>query len=336
MEGFTQKSLKTSRGFTYTYYVSQAPSSPTNPALFFTHGWPDEAALWHPIATRLLAANIPFKLIIPDLLGFGGSDKPSATEIYAHKHVTADLREIATAEDAAKVIAVGHDWGAMVAARFYNYHPDMVVGLILLNVAYAPPSADKFDLDAVNALTTQAFGYPIYGYWHFFTSDQAPAIMQANADRLFATIHAKDDKTVGRFFASSEQARKFLEDHSTPLPEVREYAKDPAFRSRWIDRLSKDGFAGAQQFYVATVSNVQWEEDSKIPKEQWTVKVPHLYIGCAGDPVCRVELLEPSRPLLPDLEAPATLDSGHWSPYEVPDECARLMGDWLKRKFVDA
>lgn len=39
MEGFTKKTLKVSRGYNYTYYVSDNKVDESLPALFFCHGW---------------------------------------------------------------------------------------------------------------------------------------------------------------------------------------------------------------------------------------------------------------------------------------------------------
>jgi len=43
MDAFEKKTLKTSRGYTYTYYTSDGDKS--LPALFFQHGWPDHAQM---------------------------------------------------------------------------------------------------------------------------------------------------------------------------------------------------------------------------------------------------------------------------------------------------
>ncbi|KAF3938187.1 hypothetical protein ABW19_dt0202240 [Dactylella cylindrospora] len=37
------------------------------------------------------------------------------------------------------VILLAHDWGSMIAWRFYNYHPTQVTHIISLCVPYAPP-----------------------------------------------------------------------------------------------------------------------------------------------------------------------------------------------------
>ena len=73
MDAFEKKTLKTSRGYTYTYYTSEGDRS--LPTLFFQHGWPDHAEMWKGIAERLIDTKFP--IIIPDLLGYDGTDKPT-------------------------------------------------------------------------------------------------------------------------------------------------------------------------------------------------------------------------------------------------------------------
>lgn len=335
MEGFDKKTIKVSRGFTYTYYVSDSThkTDSSQPALLFTHGWPDDAHMWEGIAKGL--RDLPFKLIIPDLLGYDGTDKPKDEAAYKWDAMTKDLTEICDAENTPKVIPVGHDWGSAVAARFYNYHPDRCSGLVLLNVVYLPPSKDKFDLDAVNAMTEQVFGYGIYQYWHFFTSPEAPELLKTQIERLYAALHSEGTTAMKDFFTNPGAFPKFL-NGDQPLPEVREYAKDPAFKKYHIDRLSRDGFEGAQNYYKAFKNNVQWECDKDLPAERAKVNVPLLYIGCDQDAVCRPEAMIPAKQagLVPDLEETPIIHCAHWSPYEAPKECSNYIADWLKRRFV--
>jgi soluble epoxide hydrolase/lipid-phosphate phosphatase len=339
MEGFDQKTLKVSRGFTYTYYTS-SPSThktdPSLPSLFFCHGWPDDAYLWHSMATHLL--TLPFKIIIPDLLGYAGSSKPSDPHAYKFDAMSKDLTEICAAESASKVIVVGHDWGSVVAARFYNYHPDHVVGMVLLNVVYLPPSKEKFDLDAVNEFTKQVFGYPIYEYWYFFTSASAPALLKSNVERLYAALHAAGPNAMKDLFTNPDVFPAYLSasPDSIPEPAVRAYAQSPAFKRHFVDRLGRDGFEGAQAYYTAFKDNIQHECDSQLPAERSVVNVPFLYIGCDQDAVCRPEMLQGAKDagLIPDCEEAPLVHCAHWSPYEAPEEMAKPIIEWLGRKFL--
>ena len=55
MDTLNKKSLRVTRGFTYTYYSS--PAKPGRPTLLLCHGWPDEAALWSDLITSHLAPH---------------------------------------------------------------------------------------------------------------------------------------------------------------------------------------------------------------------------------------------------------------------------------------
>ena len=54
------------------------------------------------------ARDIPF--IAPDMLGYGGTDKPTETTLYKHSAMCADMIDILDAESVGKAIAIGHDW----------------------------------------------------------------------------------------------------------------------------------------------------------------------------------------------------------------------------------
>lgn len=223
--------------------------------------------------------------------------------------------------------------GSAVAARLYNYYPDRVAGLVCLNVVYLPPSAEKFDLDAVNQLTTGLFGYPIYQYWHFFTDPSAPELLQKQAERLYHALHAVGEGSMKDFFTNPNAFQDYLTS-SDPPPKVRPYAEDPAFRKYWIDRLSTDGFGGAQQYYVATRANHQYESDRHVPEANYKVNVPFLYVGTDQDAVCRPEMLEGVKGYLPDCTTVPIVHAAHWSPYEAPKEMAEPIREWLNLKFL--
>lgn len=189
MEAFDKKTLKTSRGFTYTYYTSAGDK--TLPALVFQHGWPDHGTMWAGVAGRLQSLHHP--IIIPDMLGYDGTDKPTDPSAYRWDGMTKDLIEIIDAEQHQTVISIGHDWGSFAASRLCQYYPHRVVGLVNLNVGYQPPLRQPFNLEATNQITEQIFGYPLLAYWTLLTADDGPAVLNANLDRLFHAMHGQAD-----------------------------------------------------------------------------------------------------------------------------------------------
>lgn len=51
-----------------------------------------------------------YGLIVPDQLGYGGTDKPTDPALYLSSLICQDLVDILDGENAEDVIAVGHDW----------------------------------------------------------------------------------------------------------------------------------------------------------------------------------------------------------------------------------
>lgn len=288
--------------------------------------------MWKGVATQLRSTNHP--IIVPDLLGYHGTDKPTDPAQYKWNAMTKDLIEIIDTEKADQVISVGHDWGSACASRLYNYYPDRVVGLILLNVGYMPPSREPFDLDANNKLTEQHFGYPFFSYWHLFTAEDGPAILKDNVERLYPLLHGKGE-TMKRFFTVPDAMREHLT-NDDPSPEVRPYAQDQAFKEAFVTRMRRDGFDGPQCWYKAMVQQHQTDSDKNLPEGVDKVDVPVLYIGAKDDAVCRPEgmFFAIQAGLLPKLEQADTLDAAHWTPYEKPEEVAKFIEVWLGKNFA--
>jgi pimeloyl-ACP methyl ester carboxylesterase len=205
--------------------------------------------------------------------------------------------------------------------------------MALLNVTYTPPSPDSFDLDKTCEITAQIFGYPLLSYWYFFTDPSAPELLKSKVERLYAALHAEGSGSMKDFFTNKNAFPEFLKADSE-LPAVRTYAQDPAFKKYWIDRLGGDGFVGAQQYYVASRYNHQSASDKAVPKENYTVNVPFLYIGTDQDAVCRPEMLQAVKGYLPDCTEVPLVHAAHWSPYEAPEEMATPIKDWLQKKFL--
>lgn len=53
------------------------------------HGFPDDAHLWEKVVPFLIPTG--HSLIIPDMLGYGDSDKPEDTAEYCSKSLVADM-----------------------------------------------------------------------------------------------------------------------------------------------------------------------------------------------------------------------------------------------------
>ena len=103
----------------------------TGPALLLLHGWPEFWLTWEPVMTRLATR---FRLIAPDLRGFGDSDKPSGP--YAPHQHAADILELLNQLGLPRIGVVGHDVGGAAMLQLARLAPERFSGLFFFDFPY--------------------------------------------------------------------------------------------------------------------------------------------------------------------------------------------------------
>ncbi len=98
------------------------------------HGWPDSARLWRHQVPFL--ARHGYRVITPDLRGFGRSGRPQDVAGYSLRHSVADMAAILDHLGLARVHVVGHDWGATVSWYLAMLLPDRVRTLTVISVPH--------------------------------------------------------------------------------------------------------------------------------------------------------------------------------------------------------
>jgi 3-oxoadipate enol-lactonase len=96
--------------------------------LVFLHGFPLHRGAWQ---KQVDALRSSYRVIAPDLRGFGGSDTrpgPSTMELYA-----ADVHALLQLLTTGPVILIGHSMGGYVALAFARQFPEMLRGLVLVS-----------------------------------------------------------------------------------------------------------------------------------------------------------------------------------------------------------
>src|SRR5438132_95909 len=83
------------------------------PAVMLLHGWPDSHVLWRHQALALAADG--FRVVMPDLRGYGDSEKPDDVAAYGLPTLLADAVGVLDELDIAACDLVGHDWGGVIA-----------------------------------------------------------------------------------------------------------------------------------------------------------------------------------------------------------------------------
>ncbi|MFC1579133.1 alpha/beta fold hydrolase [Pseudomonadota bacterium] len=98
------------------------------------HGFPDTHQVWrHQIP---VLAEAGYRVIAPDLRGFGASDAPLEKGTYHRSKVVGDLLGILDVLGIEKVKLIGHDWGGAVTWAFVLAYPQRVERFVPMAVGH--------------------------------------------------------------------------------------------------------------------------------------------------------------------------------------------------------
>ncbi len=104
------------------------------PLVVLVHGWPE---LWYSWRHQIKPlANAGYRVVAPDVRGYGGSDKPQSVEAYDMVELMADVVGLIDAFGDDKAILVGHDWGAPIVWNTAALHPERVSAVAGMSVPY--------------------------------------------------------------------------------------------------------------------------------------------------------------------------------------------------------
>jgi pimeloyl-ACP methyl ester carboxylesterase len=103
------------------------------PPVILLHGFPESHRTWRELAPRL---ELRFRLIMPDLRGFGGSDRPQEVSAYHSSVIIADVLALADVIGVPRFSLVGHDFGGVIAWMAAQQHADRVDRLAIVNAPH--------------------------------------------------------------------------------------------------------------------------------------------------------------------------------------------------------
>src|SRR5215211_8540881 len=106
------------------------------------HGEPTWGFLYRKLIPPLAEVG---RVVVPDLFGFGRSDKPLRREDYSYDFHARSLERLVEELDLRRLTLVVHDWGGPIGMRLAVEHPERVERLVILNTGVEPghaPSAE--------------------------------------------------------------------------------------------------------------------------------------------------------------------------------------------------
>jgi haloalkane dehalogenase len=108
------------------HYVDEGEGDP----VLLLHGEPTWAFLYRKLIPPLAAVA---RVVAPDYLGFGRSDKPTRVEDYSYDLHYRSIERLAQELDLRETAVVVQDWGGPIGLRLAVEHPEQVARLVILN-----------------------------------------------------------------------------------------------------------------------------------------------------------------------------------------------------------
>jgi len=316
--GWTSGSFE---GTTYRY-LSIKPSG-TKPVLLLLHGFPSGPMSFRPLIPLLVEQG--YGVIAPDLLGYGGTDKPTDVQAYSRPAMADALAAMLDKEMVESVVVLGHDHGSPVASSFVRFYPKRSIALVLCAVGYSPPNPDGFDIQKIMAVTTPLVGYELFGYWGFFAQANAPALISEHMDSFVSLLYPKDPSVWTTRFAPTGALEKNL--RADYRCEEAEWVSDSE-KKELKEYLHSTGLAGPLKWYEASVANIGYEREKAISTR---LSLPYLFLAAKKDFIAIPMLAATQHELCDDLTA-KELDTCHWVCEEDPKGVIREISDFLLAK----
>ena len=126
------------------HYVDEGPRDAA-PVLLF-HGEPTWSYLYRKMIPGLVDAG--HRVLAPDLVGFGRSDKPTRQADYSVARHVAWMRGWLRAVDVRGATFFGQDWGSLIGLTVVGHHPDRFEHIVLANAALPDPQHPERMLEA--------------------------------------------------------------------------------------------------------------------------------------------------------------------------------------------
>lgn len=154
------------------------------PTVLLMHGEPSWAYLYRKMLPVLTAAGL--RCIVPDLVGFGRSDKPADRKDYTYERHVAWMSSLVEQLDLGDATFFGQDWGGLVGLRVVAAMPDRFARVVVGNTGL--PTGDGKISDAFlrwQKTSQESPEFPVGTFVAFGCRTQLPPEVVAAYDAPF-------------------------------------------------------------------------------------------------------------------------------------------------------
>jgi pimeloyl-ACP methyl ester carboxylesterase len=308
-----------------TLHVACAGPS-DGPVVVLCHGFPE---LWYSWRHQIpVLADRGFRVLAPDLRGFGESDAPTGdVAAYGADEVTADLVGLLDAIGCERANFVGHDWGSLCVWELGKLHRDRASSLYTMSVPFSmPPSAPP--TQRLDAIFEGRFLYILY----FQPVGPAEAELEGDVRgflRAFFYSASGDGVATGRSMTIAPRVGTQLRDVLRDPPgELTGWLTEHDVDT-YVAGFERSGFFGPLSYYRNLDAN--WARSQGVAPS--ALSMPTGFLTGAQDPVQFMyrDADATMRTVLPDFRGTTTIEgAGHWVQQERPDAVTAALLTFLE------
>jgi pimeloyl-ACP methyl ester carboxylesterase len=262
------------------------------PLVVLCHGFPELAFSWRHQLPAIAGAG--YRVVAPDMRGYGQSSAPSEIEAYDVISLCGDLCGLLDALGEESAVFIGHDWGASVVWQLAVLHPERVRAVAGLSVPFIPRAPA-----APIPIMRKHLGEDFYIVWF-----QEPGL----ADAALA-------RDVRRTLTTSRQwTARWAEEEPRPARRSEWLAEEDL--QVYVDAFSRTGFSGGLNWYRNIDRN--WELTAPVAERR--VNQPALFLTGELDPVRKFMPAEAMKGWVTDLRQEILVPgAGHWVQQHAPE-----------------
>jgi pimeloyl-ACP methyl ester carboxylesterase len=262
------------------------------PLVVLCHGFPELAFSWRHQLPALTAAG--FRVVAPDLRGYGESSAPDEIEAYDIVCLCGDLCGLLDALGEEDAIFVGHDWGANLVWQLAVLHPLRVRAVAGLSVPFVPRAPAP-----PLPIMRRRLGDDFYIAWF-----QEPGVADAALARDVRRTLTSPEAWTARWAAHEEAVQRRPSWLSEQELDV------------YVEAFERTGFTGGLNWYRNIDRN--WELTAAVAERR--IEQPAMFLTGERDAVRNFMPAEAMRGWVSDLREEVVVPgAGHWVQQQEPD-----------------
>jgi len=316
-----------------TSYLEAGPDD--GPLLVFVHGWPGLASTWrHQLG---YFADRGYRVVAPDMRGYGGSTVHDDPAAYRQELVVADMLALLDHLERRRAVWIGHDWGSPTVWNLAAHFPERCAAVATLAVPFGRlergwdgllPMIDRGRYPA----DVSPYGQFDYMAFYELHATRATSVFEAAPGDTVKVIYRRGRPRVHEYPSPTSTVTRdngwFGGAPSAPDVPLDTTVLTDGDYAELTEAFTRNGFGGPTAYYLNHEVNARYADAAPGGR---VLRVPVLFVGAAYDPVADLSApnaLDPMRATCPDLTE-ATVAAGHWLQMEAAAEVNDHVRSWL-------